>query len=151
MLNCSFAKDLYQSLRKSREERRTVYSPLLNFLKNPNKESEFDNNLDMTITKSKSCVLQTVLKKILCCSTSIIGSQMRERLQNGSEKNSMLLDFNNRISDEENPTSIAKMLFQSIEECKSLIKSISRVTDLDTQLSTEIDLVTSEGGRGEYL
>ena len=47
-----------------------------------------------------------------------------------------LLD--NGISDEENPTSIAK-------------KSINRVTDLDTQQSKEEDLFTSEGDRGEYL
>ena len=39
----------------------------------------------------------------------------------------------------------------TIEECKNTIKSISRVTDLDTQLSKEIYLFTSEGGRGEYL
>ena len=35
-----FTKDLYKSLRKRIEERRTVYSALLNFLKNPNKESD---------------------------------------------------------------------------------------------------------------
>ena len=32
--NCSLAKDLYKSFRKRTEERRTVYSPPLNFLKN---------------------------------------------------------------------------------------------------------------------
>ena len=46
---------------------------------------------------------------------------------------------------------IAKKLFDNIEEYKSPIKSINRVTDLDTQLSKEIDLFTSGGGRGEYL
>ena len=46
-------KDLYKSLRKSIEERRTVYSPLLNFLKNPNKESDFDKDLDTTSIKSE--------------------------------------------------------------------------------------------------
>ena len=35
-INCSLAKDLYKSLRKRIEERRTVYSPLQNFLRNPN-------------------------------------------------------------------------------------------------------------------
>ena len=30
-----------------------MYSPLLNFLKNPNKESDFDEDLNMTLTKSK--------------------------------------------------------------------------------------------------
>ena len=36
-INCSLAKDLYKSLRKRIKERRVVYSPLLNFLKNPKK------------------------------------------------------------------------------------------------------------------
>ena len=49
------------------------------------------------------------------------------------------------------PTSIAKKLFDAIEECQSPIKSINRVTDLDTQLSKEIYLFTSEAGRGKYL
>ena len=43
------------------------------------------------------------------------------------------------------------MLFDAIEECKSLIKLINRVTDLDTQLSKEIQLFTSGGGKGEYI
>ena len=49
--------------------------------------------------------------------------------------------LDNSISDEENPTSIAKKLFDAIEECKSPIKSINRITDLDTQLSKGIDLL----------
>ena len=52
-INCSHAKDLYKSLRKRIEERRSVYSSLLNFLKNPNKETDFDKNLDTTLIKSK--------------------------------------------------------------------------------------------------
>ena len=44
-----------------------------------------------------------------------------------------------------------KKLFDAIEKCKSPIKSINRVTDLDTQLSKEIDWFTSGGGRGKYL
>ena len=48
-INCSLAKDLYKLLRKIIEERRTVYSSLLNFLKNPNKESDFDKNLNKDI------------------------------------------------------------------------------------------------------
>ena len=60
--------------------------------------------------------------------------------------------LDNSISDEKNPTSIAKKkLLDAIEECKNPIKSINKVTDLDTQLSKEIDLFTSGGGRGEYL
>ena len=67
------------------------------------------------------------------------------------KKNFTSLEFDNSISDKENPTSIGKQLFDAIEEWKSPIKSINRVTDLDTQLSKEIDLFTSEGGKGEYL
>ena len=63
----------------------------------------------------------------------------------------MSLDLDNSISDEKNPTSIAKKFFDANEKRKSLIKSINRVTNLDTQLSKEIDLFISGGGRGEYL
>ena len=52
-INCNLAKDLYKSLRKKIEERRTVYTPQLNFLKNPNKECEFDKDLDVTLIKSE--------------------------------------------------------------------------------------------------
>ena len=41
-INYSIPEDLYKSLRKRIEERRTVYSALLNFLKNPNKKFDFD-------------------------------------------------------------------------------------------------------------
>ena len=46
---------------------------------------------------------------------------------------------------------LLKKLFHAIEECKSPIKSINSVTDVDTQLSKEIDLFTSRDSRGEYL
>ena len=49
-INCSLAKDWYKSLRKRIEERRT---PILSFLKNTNKKSNFDKNLDTTIIKPK--------------------------------------------------------------------------------------------------
>ena len=58
-ISCSIAKDLSKSLRKSIEERRTVYSPLLNFLKNASKESDFD----MTIIKSELKLLTLSLAK----------------------------------------------------------------------------------------
>ena len=123
-INCSLAKDFYKSLCKIIEERRTVYSPLLNFLKNPNKESDFDKDLNSTLIKSELMAL--ILHY------------------------AMLLDLDNSISDEKNPTSIAKKLFDVIEECKSPIKSINRVAYLDTQLSKEIHLFISGGSRGEY-
>ena len=66
-----------------------------------------------------------------------------------SWKNYISLD--NSISDEDNVTSIAKKLFDALEECKSPIKSIKRITDLDTQLTKGIYFFTSGGGRGEYL
>ena len=47
-INCSLSKDLEEDL----EARRTVYSSLLNFLKSPNTESDFDKGLDMTLIKS---------------------------------------------------------------------------------------------------
>ena len=59
-------------------------------------------------------------------------------MQKVLEKNSTSLDFDNNILDEENPTSIAKKFLGAIEECKSPIKSIDKVTDLDTQLFKEI-------------
>ena len=42
-----------KSLRKRTDERKTVYSPLLNFLKNPNKEPDFDKDLDTILKKSE--------------------------------------------------------------------------------------------------
>ena len=67
------------------------------------------------------------------------------------KKNSISFDLVNSIPDKEkNPTLIAKKLFDAIEKCKSPIKSINRVTDLDTQLSKAINLFTG-GIRGEYL
>ena len=42
----SLAKDLYKSRPKRIVERRTVYSTLLNFLKNPNKDPDFDRDLN---------------------------------------------------------------------------------------------------------
>ena len=74
------------------------------------------------------------------------------RFAKGTEKKFHITwRLDNSISDEGNPTSIAKKLFDAIEEGKSHIKSINRITDLDTQLSKEIDLFTSEDGRVEYL
>ena len=100
----------------------------LNFLKNSNEEFDFDKSLDMTLIKSelKTLILRltTKNKKIFYHSTSIIASQMR---------------------------CFAKKLFDAIEEIKSLIKSINRVTDFDTQLSKRIYLSTSGGGEAEYL
>ena len=53
-INCSLAKD---SLRNRIKERRTVCSALLNFLKNPNKRSDFDKDLDTTLIQSELKVL----------------------------------------------------------------------------------------------
>ena len=104
-----------------------MYSPLLNFLKNPNKESDFDKDLDIILLKIWIKGINPAFCKM------------------SWEK------FYITLSHEENPTSIAKKLLDAIEECKIPIKSINRVTDLNTQLSKEIDLFTSEGGRDEYL
>ena len=59
-INCSLPKNLFKSLRKRIKERRIVYSPLLNFLKNSNKGSDFDKDLDMTLIKSE-------LKALILC------------------------------------------------------------------------------------
>ena len=53
----SLAKDWYKSLRTRLEGRRTVYSPLLNFRKNPNKESDFDKDLYTILIKSELATL----------------------------------------------------------------------------------------------
>ena len=44
------------------------------------------------------------------------------RLVRGSGENFISIALDNSISDEENPASIAKRLFDAIEECKSPIK-----------------------------
>ena len=99
-----------------------MYSPLLKFFNNLNKESDFDKDLD------------TILMKALIL-----------RFSKGPEKNSISL---HRISDHI-PT--AKKLFDDTEGCRSPIKSINKVTDLDTQLSNGINWFQSRGSRGEYL
>ena len=109
-----------------------MYSPLQNFLKNPNKGVDFNKDLNTSLIKSELMVL------IL-------------RFGKGPEENSLSFHLDNSIFDGKNPSSIAKKLLDAIEVCNSPIKSINRVTDLDTQLSKEIDLFTSGGGRGEYL
>ena len=79
--------------------------------------------------------------------TTLIKSLLKaliQRFTKGPEKKKIIyvsLQFSNSISGEENPTSIAKKFFDAIKECK-------RVTDLDTQLSKEIDLFTFGSGRG---
>ena len=71
-INCSLGKDLYKSLRKRIEERRTVYSPLLNFLKIQIKIN-LDSDLNTTLIKSdlKALILRFTKgpKKILYHST----------------------------------------------------------------------------------
>ena len=57
-IDCDFAKDLYKSLRNRVEERRTVYSPLLNFLKNPYKKSDLDT--DSIKSELKALILRFV-------------------------------------------------------------------------------------------
>ena len=74
----SLAKDLYKSLRTRIEGSRTVYSPVLNFPKNSNKECDFDKDLNTTLIKNEfnSLILRYAkdLEKILCHSISIIAS-----------------------------------------------------------------------------
>lgn len=137
-IKCGFGKDLYRSLRKRIEERRTAYSTLSNFLKNPNKKSDFDNNLDMILIKSELKVLILRFTKIPDTNNSMIS-----------------LEIDDSVSDEkleEAPISIVQKLNDAIEECKSPIKSVNKADDdLETQLSKEIDLFVSGGVRGKYL
>ena len=83
-INYSLAKYLYKSLRYKIDERRTVYSSLLNIIKNPYKWSDIDKDLDTTLIKSelKALILCFIKgpKKILYHSTSIIASQMRRTI-----------------------------------------------------------------------
>ena len=86
--------------------------------------------------------------------TTLIKSELKALIlcfAKAPEKNSISLYLDNSVSDQENPTSIAKKLFDVVEECKNPIKSFNRVTDLDTQLSKEIDLFVSGCFRVEYL
>ena len=68
--NFKLAKDLYKSLHKRIEERRIVY--LQNFIKNPNKESDFDTALIKSELKALNLRFAKVPEKILYHSTSII-------------------------------------------------------------------------------
>ena len=109
-----------------------MYLPLPTFLRNPNKEFDFDKDLNTTLIKSQ-------LKALIL------------RFAKFPEKKSISLDLGNSVSYEENRTSITKQLFDAIEECKSPIKSINWITDLDTQLFKEIYLFASGSFRSEHL
>ena len=66
--------------------------------------------------------------------TTLIKSELKAlilRFEKAPEKKFYITRrLDNSISDKKNPTSIAKKLFDAIEECKSLKKSINRVTQL---------------------
>ena len=51
-INCNLAKDFHINHIRI-QERRTVYSPPLNFFKNPNKESDNDKALNTTLMRSE--------------------------------------------------------------------------------------------------
>lgn len=137
-INCDLSKDLNRSLRKRIEERRTVYATLSNFLKNPNKKSDFDNQLDMILIK-------TELKLLI----------LRFAKNHGTNSSITSLEINDSTSDEELfdvPISIVQKLNDAIEECKSPTKALNSTNDdLETQLSIEIDLFVSGGIRGKCL
>ena len=81
-INCSVAKDFYKLLSKRIDACITVYSTLLNFFKNPNKESDFDEDVDTILIKFELKVFilhfAKSLEKKFCIdsvlSTSIIAS-----------------------------------------------------------------------------
>ena len=94
-------------LQQNRGKKNCVFASTKFFLKIPYKD------VDTTLIKSK---LEAFILPFV----------------KGREKNSISLDLDNSVLDEKKPTSIAKKLFDAIEECKSPIKSINRLTNLDT-------------------
>lgn len=130
--NCELSKDLYNSLSNRIQERRTMYSTLSNFLKNPNKISDFDNKLDMVLLKKEIKLLISRFTKSAVLNNSMISHEIDDS-----------------ISDEDledHDVSIVKKLN------KSPVKSLkSEVNDIDTQLTKEINLFQSEAIRGKYL
>ena len=121
-INCSL--DLYKSLRKRIEERRT------NCVFTFTKFSDFDKDLDTTLIKSE-------LKPLIL------------RFAKGSEKNSISLALIIASQMKRILLTFVKSYLMPSKNAKD--QSINRVTHLDTQLCKEIDLFTARGGRGEYL
>ncbi|KAI8125127.1 hypothetical protein CVS40_4618 [Lucilia cuprina] len=137
-MKCDMGDDLYISLRKRIVERRSVYSTILNFLQNPNINSIFDQNVDITEIKYEMKKLNLRLNHDENSSDSTAGNKI------------------NIASDEEledDNVSIAQKLQNAIDQCKSPIRHI-RNTDEDefnSKLNNEIEMFVSEGIRGTIL
>ncbi|XP_037823818.1 uncharacterized protein LOC119612145 [Lucilia sericata] len=137
-MKCDMGDDLCISLRKRIDERRSVYSTILNFLQNPNINSIFDQNVDITKIKYEIKKLNLRLNQDENSSDSTAGNEI------------------NIASDEEledDNVSIAQKLQNAIDQCKSPIRHI-RNTDEDefnSKLNNEIQMFVSEGIRGTIL
>ncbi|KNC25668.1 hypothetical protein FF38_06720 [Lucilia cuprina] len=137
-MKCDMGDDLYISLRKRIVERRSVYSTILNFLQNPNINSIFDQNVDITEIKYEMKKLNLRLNHDENSSDSTAGNKI------------------NIASDEEledDNVSIAQKLQNAIDQCKSPIRHI-RNTDEDefnSKLNNEIEMFVSEAMNNIYV
>lgn len=127
-MNCNLSKEIHKSLSKRIQERRTVYSTLLNFLTNPSMMSEFDKTRNMYVIKMEIISLVTRLKK-------------NANLGDASD-----IEF----SDEDLNVSIEKKLNEAINKCTSPKKSADP-SDVEYHLSKEIEMFTTGGVRGRNL
>lgn len=113
--DCKLSHNLINSLKNRIKERRTLYSTLLNFLKNPKLKSEFDNNFDMFVLKHE---LKELINKFIktnnLCNTTIMDSDSD-------------LSITKEPSDDPN-TSIMTKLNKAIDMCRSPNK-INKASD----------------------
>ncbi|KAI8130534.1 hypothetical protein CVS40_0250 [Lucilia cuprina] len=134
-IDCKLSDELIKSLLKRIKERRTIYSTLLNFLKNPKLNSEFDNSTDLFVIKNE-------LKKL-------IGNFRTDEQSNNSSTNDSDSDLSFMDEANEDPNiSIVKKLNSALEKCKSPTKNPNVLNDIDSNIEKEVDLFVSGGDRG---
>lgn len=135
-INCDLSRDLYKALLKRIQERRTISSTVLNFLKNPDIKSDFDKHLDITSIKFE--IKQLILRLL--------------KKNNPTDETQDVVDLSlNEESQNQINNSIAQKLEDAIAKCKSPQKCITKKENIDDQLSKEIDIFISGGMRGKYL
>lgn len=136
-MGCTLSDELNESLQKRIKERRTIYSTLLNFLKNPNLKSKMDEDFEMFLIKNEI--------------TNLMSRFKTNTTHNLSVEEISVSDSDEDIVIEETIT-IEKKLNDAIKNVKSPIKSINTVTDdIKSSIDSEIKLFVSGGIRGTYL
>lgn len=127
-IKCPLSEELYKSLRKRIQERRTIYSTVINFLKNPSLKSEFDEDVSFHRIKKEIIDLVSRFKE-----TNILDDSSGDESPN-----------------EDKNLSIEKKLKDAIGKCISPKKS-DVVTGLEYNVPREIEIFKNGGVRGPHI